>query len=63
MAVSRKEISIEISLSEICTLQSLLLNFKDDIVSRNYNQSSHCSSATIYLLYTSVPIDLLPVVQ
>lgn len=33
MAVSRKEISIEISLSEICTLQSLLLNFKDDIAS------------------------------
>ena len=37
MAVSRKEISIEISLSEICTLQSLLLNFKNDIVSLNYN--------------------------
>ncbi len=33
IAVSRKEISIEVSLSEITSLQKLLLNYKDGIVS------------------------------
>ena len=36
IAVSRKEISIEVSLSEIASLQKLLLNYKDGIVSVGY---------------------------